>query len=685
MRFREISDIVSHLYKLSVRIRAPTARSRSLKAASFRPKDPESGVDILDQYAAFDLKHVRELVKHLKVSHMPVGDVYDDDGLVTRLAQAVTLRRQQFKYWRRHRDKLGMPAVHEEPEVQQTLERPGAPQRHDTLEAQLTVPIVTTTKEAPSQKTGKTLLSGTEATHHHQSLDDIVDAKSVTSYATTVRDITGKGIDLPPPPKNADGERDFECPFCFIICPARYGNGRPWRTHVLQDLQPYICTYAECDLPTQLFRSRREWAEHEASHRKAWRCPEHPTAVYGTQNGLREHLQQNHADSFPESQLDSIVRIGETSTVDMRQTCPICSAPADMEGLGGMQNHIANHLERIATFALPKNVDDESDGVSSIASRGETNSNGSQDLSDVSFVSGSSNDEDQAIESSTELGMSTQYSTHSLPSAVAGTAEPLQGQGLLSEELLRDLPDVSQKRLDILLESQQSQEIDEYEPVETPKEVDEHIEEMETFRNYLMSLPQAQSVRFYRRYGAWKGHVTFKDDSSASAALGLFNRKRYPRVIIKQQGENKAALKFNLPAGKKASKTAWRKVQPSAEHAAHAESHSNSSASVSYEEREQEDQTPILTVSEIPTLRSLYHTSRLLQRDQSYAPNVTYNQIISFCFHDITRLKVDAIVNSANRSLRIAKTNTTLNHVVHKAAGPMLKSECKGIGKIKVR
>jgi hypothetical protein len=111
----------------------------------------------------------------------------------------------------------------------------------DTMEAQPSIPVISAFKDGASERTGgKTLLSVTEATQHHQSLDDIVDSKSVTSYATTVRDLTGKGIDLPPPPRSADGERDFECPYCFIICPGRYGKGRPWRTHLLQDLQPYV-------------------------------------------------------------------------------------------------------------------------------------------------------------------------------------------------------------------------------------------------------------------------------------------------------------------------------------------------------------------------------------------------------------------------------------------------------------
>jgi hypothetical protein len=40
MRFDEIVDIIDNLYHLSARIRAPTMRSRSLKAASYKPQDP---------------------------------------------------------------------------------------------------------------------------------------------------------------------------------------------------------------------------------------------------------------------------------------------------------------------------------------------------------------------------------------------------------------------------------------------------------------------------------------------------------------------------------------------------------------------------------------------------------------------------------------------------------------------
>jgi hypothetical protein len=73
MRFEEVVDIIDNLYKLSVRIRTPSIRSRSLKASSYMPKDPETGVDILGAYAELDRKHVQELLSQLRQSH-PADD-----------------------------------------------------------------------------------------------------------------------------------------------------------------------------------------------------------------------------------------------------------------------------------------------------------------------------------------------------------------------------------------------------------------------------------------------------------------------------------------------------------------------------------------------------------------------------------------------------------------------------------
>jgi O-acetyl-ADP-ribose deacetylase (regulator of RNase III) len=468
-----------------------------------------------------------------------------------------------------------MSAVQEEEtSLEKPVHRPELAQRNDTIEVLPGTPLVVRNKDATSQKTGKTLLSGTEATQHHQTLDEIVDTKSVTSYAVTVKDLHGKGVELPPPPRAADGEKDFECPYCYIICPARYGRGRAWRTHLLQDLQPYVCTYPNCDSSEQLFRSRREWAEHEATHRKAWRCPEHPNAMYKTSSGLEDHFRCEHVDSFPENQVLAMVKVGETNTVDERKTCPICSAPADIEGLGDFHNHIANHLERFATFALPNGREDDSDGASSAASRGRSESSESRNLSDLSLPI-DIRDEYEAVGYSKMIG--SECKTPEEPLSAEDTVHEAAPGVILSAESLNQVPDGSQDRLGT-----------------------------------------------------------------------LFNAQRQPGDAEDTRDTDSESSGYYVPA--------------------------------SYS-TEDGNQLATLTVADIPTVRSLYRTRRLQQRDQSFAPNDTYNQIVSFCHHDLTKLKVDAIVNSANKSLKMTG-GKTLNNAIHRAAGSDLATETRSAGKL---
>ena len=68
----------------------------------------------------------------------------------------------------------------------------------------------------------KSLLSGTEATMHIPQPEDI---ESTVSTPTTARDIAGNGVELPPAPKNS-AEKDFECPYCFVIFPPEIAASR---------------------------------------------------------------------------------------------------------------------------------------------------------------------------------------------------------------------------------------------------------------------------------------------------------------------------------------------------------------------------------------------------------------------------------------------------------------------------
>jgi O-acetyl-ADP-ribose deacetylase (regulator of RNase III) len=704
-RFLDVVDIIDNLYKLSVRIRSPTLRSRSLKAASFRPVDPETGVDTFEQYAVFDAQYTRELLAHIR----PPSEQDDsaDDYLVERLSKAITLRRRQFKYWRRHRDKLGASTAAADVMLNSLLVTPDLTSPKTTPEdSTIKQEFTTTNPLPPSDWAPKSMLSGTEATQHHHSLDEIVDSQSVTSYATTTRDLTGHGIELPPPPTQAVEDRDFECPYCYIICPARYGRGRPWRTHLLQDLQPYVCTYEDCPLGDQLFRSRREWIEHEAGHRKLWRCPEHKDCVYRSSSGLEDHLHSAHLGIFPEDQIKSIVRVGETSSVDLRPKCPLCLADATMEG--GLQNHIANHLERFAAFALPKDIDtaeDRSDGASSMASRGRSEAySASQDLSD-------DDDEDEEEEPS-EVDWDDadlQIPSGNLSSKIqqlSGKIEFLDMQSdeprprptySLSSDLLNLLPDSRTRNMDEFLASaeglpdgllaeigQHRGDADATTPGSFPRSsrtarlVFEGLPHPLTgmLQQFLKARPGCRSMSSLTfSEEECSGYAKFTDNMSATNALEAIDVSQYPGV------------RFNI-IKKLAPSTRFADFATIHEHVDNGDSDSDSGLAIKPQKGPAGDsvfapggpikmQKGILPLTDIRTLQQLYADQWLPDHKPRSTPSEAFNHKISLIFKDITSLQVDAIVNASGRNL--ARSNSHLGRLVHKIAGPALKKELKDI------
>ncbi|KAH0190076.1 hypothetical protein KCU99_g8652, partial [Aureobasidium melanogenum] len=230
------------------------------------------------------------------------------------------------------------------------------------------VPRAPSGTQAPQSHQGQTIFTTTEATFFDPKLDlTSLETQSIISYATTARDLEGKPAELPPPPAAAlDGE-DFVCPYCFVLCPSAHGQGRAWRKHILQDLQPYSCIQINCSSADRLYGSRREWLEHEElQHRRIWVCRFHPSVWFSHQQAFEQHLRNEDHGNVTETQIKDFASIAQSTTNDLREQCPICLE--DAASIPQFSAHLAHHLERIATFSIPRELDHE-DSTSLASSR----------------------------------------------------------------------------------------------------------------------------------------------------------------------------------------------------------------------------------------------------------------------------------------------------------------------------
>ncbi|KAF4425726.1 Ankyrin-3 [Colletotrichum fructicola] len=101
-----------------------------------------------------------------------------------------------------------------------------------------------------------------DATKYHHDGDN-VDTVSTISYVSTAFGDDGTS-ELPAPPLIKPDQLEFVCPYCHVLCAAREGRGRRWREHILRDLQPYMCTYADCTESSAMHSSKAAWLEHES-------------------------------------------------------------------------------------------------------------------------------------------------------------------------------------------------------------------------------------------------------------------------------------------------------------------------------------------------------------------------------------------------------------------------------------
>ncbi len=188
--------IIDRLYKLSFKIRNPATRLGFSKARSYREIDEETGVDLMDWYATFDLQHVAEVLA--RYWRRPPEEC-ESHYLVKRLASANTHRRRQFGQWRKHKLKL------------ENVEKVLSNFSLGSERGALSLPSTATRLDEKDFR-----------------LSDIASAVSSTTNATSFTGDDENEINIPPLPEKFCSGKEFECPYCYVLCSRRMFQKNEW-------------------------------------------------------------------------------------------------------------------------------------------------------------------------------------------------------------------------------------------------------------------------------------------------------------------------------------------------------------------------------------------------------------------------------------------------------------------------
>jgi len=318
-----MSEAIICLMRLSIAIRNPAPHDQ------FR----HSTQDEVLSYEQWDVAHVKE--------KFPSAPEY----LILRLGKAISRRRQYLHYREEHRKRLEGDI-----DLDANPQEPDAPQDAGKLDTAEWVNSTVASSLPPAVKAGF-IAPDLEITH------DDEDAASQTSYASSNNDPSK--IRPPQIPEQGLNGDPFECPLCFRFTSVQHVHA--WHKHVYIDLQPYVCTASDCQVPERTYESRREWFQHELqAHRKWWECIMGCNVVFQSSDELRKHIGHKHAELAHNPRTEDVVRsCARQYSMDQEACCPLCMEK--QRSLTQLRHHLGKHHQQLSLFAIPPHMIDEED------------------------------------------------------------------------------------------------------------------------------------------------------------------------------------------------------------------------------------------------------------------------------------------------------------------------------------
>ncbi|KAH0431316.1 hypothetical protein CcaCcLH18_07193 [Colletotrichum camelliae] len=171
-------------------------------------------------------------------------------------------------------------------------------------------------------------------------------ARTSTAASQSTREIS---IEVPPRPLDKDGQSatTFQCKYCQLTIHVMTDSS--WRRHVIRDLQPYVCTFSECNLEDgHIFETENDWFEHEAlMHRFKYFCNTPGHQKYTIAAAFQAHLKLDHSMDAEASKVAlSVCKYPDNLSAGI---CDFCLVPSK-----NLKRHVSRHLRQLALFAISR-------------------------------------------------------------------------------------------------------------------------------------------------------------------------------------------------------------------------------------------------------------------------------------------------------------------------------------------
>ncbi|KAF4633985.1 hypothetical protein G7Y89_g4134 [Cudoniella acicularis] len=303
--------------------------------------------------------------------------------MIDRCVASISIRRRQLAYFKDHQAKLAIEVAAMSVPAAPKLVKPNAQSTKPAAAPQLLSP--SNFKEpAPQQSSFHEITEETPSETIGSEFQSTSFRLSPSTYAPSSAgsssDAGGLGtegpFEVPPVPELGPGDKEKMCPYCCLVYPAKtfslQKKSRRWKKHLLEDLQPYICLFKNCNQRGKTYRSFKDWQAHLSQpHDQAWLCSlfhpgvntaEDQAFLFDKAAQFNEHLYLYHPDLDPATTHGIFQAARQPAALP--QWCFVCLA--EQNSAVALQRHLANHLERAFLLALPSRDDvKDSDDVSS--------------------------------------------------------------------------------------------------------------------------------------------------------------------------------------------------------------------------------------------------------------------------------------------------------------------------------